>query len=166
MHIQLATTEDVPELVGLVNKAYRGEGGWTNESHLIGGPRTTVADIDELLREQGAVILTVWDDGGLAGCVYLKKAGDKLYLGMLSVSPVRQGGGIGRRLMAAAMEHARQQGCTAVRITVISLRDELIGWYERQGFRRTGEIEPFHAGDRFETLKQPLELAVLEKQVG
>ena len=68
--------------------------------------------------------------------------------------------------MAAAMEHARQQGCTAIRITVISVRDELIGWYQRQGFRRTGEIEPFHAGDNFGTLKQPLELAVLEKDAG
>jgi len=165
MHIRAAKADDIPDLVALVNRAYRREGGWTNESHLIGGPRTTVADVDELLREPGGVILTARDDDGLAGCVYLKKSGDKLYLGMLSVSPARQGGGIGKRLMVAAMEHARQQGCTAIRITVISLRDELIGWYERQGFRRTGEIEPFHAGDNFGTLKQPLELAVLEKEV-
>ena len=165
MHIRAAKADDIPDLVALVNRAYRREGGWTNESHLIGGPRTTVADVDELLREPGGVILTARDDDGLAGCVYLKKSGDKLYLGMLSVSPARQGGGIGKRLMVAAMEHARQQGCTAIRITVISLRDELIGWYQRQGFRRTGEIEPFHAGDNFGTLKQPLELAVLEKEV-
>ena len=165
MHIRAAKADDIPDLVALVNRAYRREGGWTNESHLIGGPRTTVADVDELLREPGGVILTARDDDGLAGCVYLKKSGDKLYLGMLSVSPARQGGGIGKRLMVAAMEHARQQGCTAIRITVISLRDELIGWYERQGFRRTGEIEPFHAGDNFGTLKRPLELAVLEKEV-
>lgn len=176
MDIRAATTEDIPALVDLVNSAYRGEAGWTNESHLIGGPRIRAADAEELLREPDGVVLTAWDNDGLAGCVYLQKAGekkvgewkagDKVYLGMLSVRPARQGGGIGKRLMAAGMEYARQQGCTAIRITVISVREELIAWYERQGFRRTGEMEPFHAGERFGTQKQALELAVLEKEVG
>lgn len=65
--------------------------------------------------------------------------------------------------MAAAMDYARERRCAAIRIGVISVRGELIAWYERQGFRRTGEAEPFHVGDRFGTVKQPLELAVLEK---
>lgn len=165
MHIRTATIEEIPELVDLVNRAYRGEGGWTNESHLIGGPRTGVADVEELMRDPSGVILTSWDGNELAGCVYLKTESPHLYLGMLSVSPTAQGAGIGKRLMAAGMEHARRQECTAVRITVISVREELIAWYERQGFRRTGEVLPFHAGDRFGTLKTPLELAVLEKEL-
>jgi ribosomal protein S18 acetylase RimI-like enzyme len=165
MKIRIARAEDIPGLVPLVNSAYRGEGGWTNESHLIGGPRTGAADLEELIREQRGVILTVWEKGELAGCVYLKKEEEKLYLGMLSVWPARQGMGVGKALMAAGMEHAREQGCKVVRITVISVRDELVAWYERQGFRRTGEVLPFHAGDRFGKQKQPLELAVLEREV-
>lgn len=99
------------------------------------------------------------------GCVYLKKEGEKLYLGMLSVWPAKQGAGIGKALVHAAVEYAMVHGCRAIRITVISAREELIAWYERHGFRRTGEVERFHAGDRFGTIKRPLELAVLEKEV-
>jgi ribosomal protein S18 acetylase RimI-like enzyme len=166
MNIRAATIEDVPKLVRLVNSAYRGadgQVGWTNEAHLIGGPRTGVSDVEELVEEPGGVILTSWIDGGLVGCVYLKTAKEKVYLGMLSVWPAMQGAGVGKTLMAAAAEYARGQGCEAIRITVISVRDELIAWYERHGFVRTGEVEPFHAGDRFGTQKQQLELAVLEK---
>jgi ribosomal protein S18 acetylase RimI-like enzyme len=175
MHIRAATKEDIQELVRLVNSAYRGEGGemgWTNEAHLIGGPRTSAADVEVMVREAGGVVLTGWGKeagqsgfGHLLGCVYLKVEGEKLYLGMLSVWPGMQGAGIGKRLMEAAAEYAGEHHCMAIRITVISVRDELIAWYERHGFRRTGEIEPFHAGDRFGTQKQRLELAVLEKVV-
>ena len=168
MQIRKATINDIPDLVPLVNSAYRGEDGqkgWTNEAHLIGGPRTKAEDVEELIREPGAVILTGWEAGGLVGCVYLKKEGEKLYLGMLSVWPMRQRSGVGKRLMDAAGPYARIHGCKVIRITVISVRVELIAWYERHGFHRTGESEPFHAGDRFGTVKQRLELAVLEKNI-
>lgn len=100
------------------------------------------------------------------GCVYLQLQVEKVYLGMLSVWPAKQGTGVGKALMAAAEEFAKLQDCAAIRITVISVRDELIAWYERHGFRRTGEAVPFHGGDRFGTVKQPLELAVLERVIG
>lgn len=163
-----ATTTDVAQLVQLVNSAYRGEGGhvgWTNEAHLIGGPRTTAADVEELIGKPDSTILTAWEEKELMGCVYLLREGELLYLGMLSVWPEKQGLGIGKHLMQAGENLARQHDCRAIRITVISVRDELIAWYERHGFRRTGEIEPFHAGDRFGTQMQPLELAVLEKEI-
>jgi ribosomal protein S18 acetylase RimI-like enzyme len=165
MEMRIATVEDIAGLVSLVNSAYRGEGGWTGESHLIAGPRTRAADVEELIRARGGVILTGWEEGELAGCVYLQKREEKLYLGMLSVWPAKQAAGVGKELMAAGMEYARQQGCMAIRIKVISVREELIAWYERQGFRRTGEAEPFHAGERFGMQKRPLELAVLERAI-
>jgi ribosomal protein S18 acetylase RimI-like enzyme len=165
MKIRIAEVEDIPGLVPLVNSAYRGEGGWTNESHLIGGPRTRAADLEELMRDPEGVILTGWEEGELAGCVYLQRQGEQLYLGLLSVWPARQGKGVGKALMAAGMAYARQQGCAVIRITVISVREELIAWYERHGFRRTGEVTPFHAGERFGAQKRPLELAVLERKV-
>jgi ribosomal protein S18 acetylase RimI-like enzyme len=165
MHIRLAIINDIPDVVRLVNSAYRGEGGWTGESHLIGGPRTSAADVEELMRDPAGVILSGWEDGELEGCVYLKKQEGNLYLGMLSVWPAKQGGGIGKALMAAGTEYARQQGCKRIRITVISVREELIAWYERHGFRRTGEMQAFHPGEKFGIQKQPLELAVLEREV-
>ncbi|HXD78177.1 MAG TPA: GNAT family N-acetyltransferase [Puia sp.] len=167
MLIRPAVVGEIPAIVTIVNAAYRAEGGekgWTSEAHLIGGPRTREADVGELMRGRG-LILTAWEGAEMVGCVYLLVEGDKLNLGMLSVRPALQGAGTGKFLMAAATEYAKQRQCKAIRITVISVRDELIAWYERHGFRRTGEIEPFHAGDRFGTQKQPLELAVLEREL-
>ena len=158
---------DIPALVLLVNSAYRGldgQQGWTNEAHLIGGPRTFAADLEELLQNPGATILKCTaPDGTILGCVYLQTQGDKLFLGLLSVLPSQQNAGTGKLFLAAADDYARLHHCTCIHITVISVRPELIAWYERHGYRRTGELEPFHAGDRFGTQKQKLELAVLEK---
>lgn len=165
MQLRVATAEDIPEIVRLVNNAYRSEGGWTGESHLIAGPRTGAEDVSDMIRKPGGDVLTVWEPDRLVGCVYVNKEGDKLYLGMLSVRTSMQGAGIGKELMLAATDYAKLHHCHVIRITVISVRAELIAWYERRGFRRTGEMEPFHHGDRFGTQKQALELAVLEKIV-
>lgn len=169
MHTIPATLSEVPELVALVNSAYRGEDGqhgWTNESHLVAGARTTPASLTELLHDPDAVILTCRDDKGiLTACVYLQKQGEKLYLGLLSVLPALQGAGIGKLLLAAALAHAEKLGCTRVRISVISLRHELIAWYERHGYQRTGETSPFHAGNKFGIQKQLFELVYLESPV-
>lgn len=32
-------------------------------------------------------------------------------------------------------------------MTVISVREDLIAWYERRGYRRTGRMSPFPYGD-------------------
>jgi ribosomal protein S18 acetylase RimI-like enzyme len=192
MTIIPATFADIPALVPLVNAAYRGEGqnrnaadgqdkkangqdqsqcedspkGWTSESHLINGSRTNAAGITELIQAPHSVMLKcIGEEGQLAGCVHLEKQEDKLYLGMLSVWPQMQGRGIGKHLLAAAADHAGKNNCDNIRITVISARPELIAWYERHGYQRTGEIQPFHAGEKFGIQKQRLELLVLEKAI-
>lgn len=169
MPITPAQPMDIPNLVQLVNSAYRGENGqkgWTNESHLVDGSRTNADSLAGLMQEPHSVILKYVDDEGVTGgCIYLQQQDDKLYFGMLSVWPLLQGSGIGKQLMAAAMDHARQHGCSVVGITVISVRHELIDWYERHGFQRTGETEPFHGGTEFGIQKQPFDLVLLEKRL-
>ena len=166
MSITCAMPADIPTLTKLVNSAYRGNGGWTNEAHLLEGARTDEKGIAELMEDEDAMVLKNTDqEDVLTGCVYLKKAGNILHLGMLSVSPDVQAKGIGKDLLGAALAYAREKDCTAIRITVISARTELIAWYERQGYVRTGEMEPFHAGEKFGIQKEPLELVVLERKV-
>ncbi|HTJ12771.1 MAG TPA: GNAT family N-acetyltransferase [Dinghuibacter sp.] len=156
MGIFLASGDEIELIVNLVNTAYRGEGaGWTNETHLLQGPRTDAAEVGRLLNE--GMILT-FVDGGLLGCVYLQPQADALYMGLLSVRPDRQGAGIGKKLMGAAVDFARERGYGRIRITVLSRRPELIAWYERHGYVRTGEALPFPWGDR-------LELIVLERAI-
>jgi ribosomal protein S18 acetylase RimI-like enzyme len=101
----------------------------------------------------------------LLGSVYLKEQAPDLYLGMLSVSPAHQAYGIGKQLMAAAEAHARRLGHSGLLISVISVRHELLAWYERHGFRRTGETVDFPRDTRFGIPKQELELLVLRKEL-
>jgi ribosomal protein S18 acetylase RimI-like enzyme len=166
--IARATMADVPVLVQLVNHAYRSEAsrqGWTTEADLLKGElRTDETTLSLALLEAGTVILkAVTGSGELVGCVYLQKREERLYLGMLAVAPNLQAAGIGKKLMTAAEQHAREQHCTAVFMTVISVRRELLAWYARRGFRDTSVREPMPVDPRFGIPTQPLEFAVLEK---
>jgi ribosomal protein S18 acetylase RimI-like enzyme len=104
-------------------------------------------------------------NGKLTGCVYLQKQEDKLYLGMLTVSPEMQGLGIGKRLLKAAEDYALEQNCQAIDMTVITIRTELINWYERHGYRKTGETKPFPSDPRYGIAKQLLEFYVMTKRL-
>lgn len=162
-----ATKEDVPQLVVLVNSAYRGDSskkGWTTEADLLGGIRTDEAAMMEMVTHTDAVILKYVIENEIAGCVYLKNQQPKLYLGMLTVKPDIQTQGIGKKLLAAAEDYAREKGFGCIVMTVISKRHELIAWYRKRGYLLTGEKKPFPANDpRFGIPKQELEFVVLEK---
>ena len=164
-----ATTADIPALAALVNDAYRGASSrqaWTTEVDLLDGPRTDETALYELLGAPGGgFLLAVGPGGQLVGGVYLQAQGPRLYLGTLAVAPAAQAHGLGRHLLEAAEAQARQQGCTHLKITVVSARTELLAWYERRGYGRTGTTEPFPAGTRFGRPRQPLTLVVLEKLV-
>jgi len=170
MTVTPATPNDLPQLLILINSAYRGDvskKGWTTEADLIGGEiRTDGLALEELINSDGAAFLKcINEKGNIEGCVYLHKKEDRLYLGMLSVSPSLQSRGTGKMLMAAAENHAKQFGCRAIFMRVISVRKELISWYEKLGYRKTGEREPFPDDNRYGTPTQPLEFLIMEKGI-
>jgi GNAT superfamily N-acetyltransferase len=162
-----ASQTDIPALHELVNSAYRGDSsrrGWTTEADLLDGIRTDETGLAAMLANAQATILKYEQDGQLIGCVYLEKKGDRLYLGMLTVSPDAQARGIGKQLMTAAEQLARDWHCRAMTMTVISQRHELIAFYERRGYRPTGQTEAFPMDDpRFGLPKQQLSFIVMEK---
>jgi len=169
MKITEVTLNDIPLLEKLINSAYRGESskkGWTTEADFIGGIRTDEDSLIEMIINPEAVILKYCDDDNrIQGCVYLEKKDKHMYLGMLTVSPVLQSKGIGKILMASAEEFARDRKCNEIVITVISIRHELIGWYERRGFLRTGEKKSFPSDMKFGIPRIPLELIVMKKKL-
>ena len=131
-----------------MNSAYRGETsrqGWTTEADYIEGQRTDAATLArDLAADPEARLLMLREAGELVGSVWLEPAGEAAwYLGMLTVRPDLQAGGVGRRLLAGAEDWVRQAGGTRVRMTVISIRDSLIAWYQRRGYLVTGERRPF-----------------------
>lgn len=167
--ITQALLADAAELDVLVNSAYRGDSsrqGWTTEADLLDGTRTDAKAIAEIIQKPGYTILKYVEGNHILGCVELHQDGARLYLGMLTVRPNLQGKGIGKQLMKAAEEEAIRLQCTSVYMTVISVRKELIEWYQRHGYQPTGERKPFAFNDpRFGQPKQPLEFIVLEKRL-
>jgi len=170
MPIAIASENDIPLLVALMDRAYRGEGskqGWTSEADLFSGTRRTDETVVyDLMQKPDAIFLKYVNEINIIeGCVFLHKKGYRLYLGMLSVSPTAQARGVGSQLLTAADEHARIINCSSIYMTVISIRTELIAWYERKGYIKTGQVVPFPAEERFGIPTQPLEMIVLEKGV-
>jgi ribosomal protein S18 acetylase RimI-like enzyme len=166
-----ATAADIPAVVALVESAYRGESGlrgWTTESHLLDGQRTDAQDVGEAIARPDSLVLLAEHDGALVACCHLEKQGDAAYFGMFAVDPTRQTGGVGKRVIAQAEQLARTRwGVERMRMTVIVQREELIAFYQRRGYARTGQIKPFPYGDerfgiprrddlRFEVLEKPL----------
>jgi GNAT superfamily N-acetyltransferase len=162
---------ELPDVVSLVNAAYRGDGakaGWTHEADYLVGQRIDLAMLTKDLETPGARVLG-WREAPraeLLGCVWLEPAGaDAWYLGMLTVRPDLQDRGLGRQILEAAEAHAADLGARRIRMTVVGVRDSLIAWYGRRGYAPTGERVPFPYHDaRFgEPLRDDLDFAVFEK---
>lgn len=170
MPIQKAGINDVDVLTALVNSAYRGEfaqKGWTTEANILDGIRIDKQMMTSYLEDPDATVLKYLDDDGrIIACVYLQvRKSNRLYLGMLTVSPLMQAGGIGRQLLEEAEVWAKILRCDTIFMTVITTRAELISWYERRGYKATGKKVPFPQDIRFGIPKQEIELEVYEKEV-
>ncbi|MET9413070.1 GNAT family N-acetyltransferase [Streptomyces klenkii] len=146
-----ATVDDVPVLVALVESAYRGDAsraGWTTEADLLDGQRTDPEGVEAVVTDPASRLLVVERDDRIVACCQLEHRGAHAYFGMFAVSPEAQGGGLGKTVIAEAERRVRAEwGATAMHMTVIKQRDELIAWYERRGYRRTGRMSPFPYGD-------------------
>lgn len=146
--IRPATLADLSALHAVIERAYRGDSarqGWTHEADLVSGTRTDLPTLQAIVADPKQELLTLFEGRGPLGCVNVAHRGGGLaYLGLLSIEPARQGNGLGRRLLAAAEDHARDAfGCASIEMTVLEQRRELIAYYERRGWRRTGERRPF-----------------------
>lgn len=177
--IRDADSADLEMLTALIQGAYRGDsarGGWTHEADLLGGQRIDAEMLSRLLADPAADLLVAMTpagagagEGAPAGCVHLKKQADgRVAIGLLTVRPDLQAQGLGRQLLCAAERRAAgTRGAAATVMFVIRQRAELIAYYERRGYRPTGETAPFPYGDARYGLPKRDDLAfvVLEKGV-
>ncbi|KOV57204.1 GNAT family N-acetyltransferase [Streptomyces sp. MMG1121] len=146
-----ADAADVDALVALIESAYRGDAsraGWTTEADILDGRRTDPEGVLEVIKSPDSRLLAVEQGGRIIACCQLEHRGAHAYFGMFAVSPTLQGAGLGKAVMAEAERWVREAwGVTEMHMTVISVRDDLIAWYERRGYRRTGRMSPFPYGD-------------------
>ncbi len=162
----LADKQDTPAMTVLINSAYRGE-GWTTEADLLEGRRTDVEEVLRLLADDNSMFILCTMDEALLASIHLQNTVEGVHVGMLAVNPKLQGRGIGKALLQAA-ETAAQQTWSANRfvMSVISCRHELIAFYERRGYRRTGIYKEFPVNPSLWTAKvADLQLTILEKVV-
>jgi len=151
LEFRAAGKSDVPDIVALVESAYRGDvsrQGWTTEADFLDGQRTDPIGVAELVGKAGNRILLAERDSKLLACCHLEKLDAACYFGMFAVNPTLQGSGVGKQMMNEAERIAAQEWeCTQMEMTVITIRHELIAWYERRGYRRSGVFKPFPYGD-------------------
>ncbi|TDD17431.1 GNAT family N-acetyltransferase [Nonomuraea diastatica] len=167
-----ARRSDVPALVDLVESAYRGErsrNGWTGEADLLQGQRVDATMVTEMIDDPSTTVIVAEADGVMVGCCQLERHDGHAYFGTFAVAPDLQGAGTGRALLAEAERLARDEwGAGELRMTVIVQREDLIAWYVRRGYVRTGELSPFPYGDeRFGVpLRDDLAFETLTKKLG
>jgi ribosomal protein S18 acetylase RimI-like enzyme len=145
--------KDLPRIVTLMNRAYRGMGtaSWSTQESYLSGDRITEDVLRADLLAKPCASLLKWEEpegGPLLGCVWIEPLNnDVWYLGSLAADPTRQNSGLGKALLSAAEQWVRERGGKRIRMTVVSIREALIAWYLRRGYHKTGESEPFPYGD-------------------
>jgi len=170
-----AEAGDLPEIVALVNSAYRGESsraGWTTEADLLDGQRTDVESLAAELKPHCRILCLREKTGGpILASVFLElfknEKGSGCYLGMLTVKPTSQTIGLGKYLLSAAEDFAKKAGAAWMTLGVIQLRETLIAWYERRGYHRTGATKPFPYGERRAGVpkRDNMHFVMFEKQI-
>ena len=138
MQLRVTTASDAEAITAVINSAFR-----KAESFLIDRDRITIEEVQSLLNK--GRFLVADDNGVLAGCVYVELRGERAYLGLLSVDPRRQNGGLGSMLMNAAEDYCAQFGCRFMDLRIVNVREELPSFYRRRGYVENG-TDPFTPG--------------------
>jgi ribosomal protein S18 acetylase RimI-like enzyme len=157
MNTRYAAAADVPELVRIINLAYR------VEDFFIDGDRTNAKDIQARLVVPGACFIVVDAPGekSLAGAVWVEAHGEKGHFAVLSVDPAFQGQGLARLMIDAVEDHCRRAGCTSLDLEVVDLREELPTFYAKFGFEPAGTA-PFPSAEK---LTRPAHLMLMTKRL-
>ena len=133
--LRRAELRDAQPILSLINAAFR-----IAEEFFVDGNRISIEGVHEHF-ESGEFLLAE-EEENLVGCVYLEQRGDHTYLGLLSVDPTIQRGGLGSQVLAGAEEYCRMRGSKFMDISVVSLREELLPFYSKRGYVETG-TSPF-----------------------
>lgn len=167
--LRSASAKDAGKIATLVNKAYRPsthDRGWTHEANLVSGQRTTEEQVLSLGCSRSS-ILVLCQDTEIVACIHVKCGENSADIGMLATNPNHQMQGLGKQILNCAERHVLEQfGITTFRMSVLSSRSELIAFYERRGYARTGEIAsyPVSAGIG-EPIVNGLQVEILVKQI-
>lgn len=166
---RIANEFDAKAIAEVVNRAYRpepGAAGWTHESDLVSGNRTSAIQVTETLAKLNSVILVGLKNSEIVACVHVEKEGGNSHIGMLAVNPAVQAVGAGKQMLTSAEKYATEVFCAEKFImVVVSSRSELISFYRRRGYQQVGTVMdyPLSAGVGIPK-NSALKIEVLEKR--
>ncbi|MDD4978418.1 MAG: GNAT family N-acetyltransferase [Gallionella sp.] len=166
-----ACKADASEITRLVNQAYRPKNrlaGWTHESDLVNGSRTNTGQIISILSRADSTIIIGLRSNLIIACIHLEKIGRDIHFGLFAVDPEYQGIGIGKEMLKLAENYVVERfGPKKIVMTVLSARHELINFYLRCGYRRTGNITDYPTDAGIGTPKIcEIKIETIEKQLG
>jgi len=139
-----ANVDDAEKLSLLINQAYRGLEGWTRETEIVEGERSSLEDVRSLIQTPDLHMLVATINGTIAACICIEEKENQAYIGSFAVNPSFQNQGLGKQVLSLAENYAvNQLGLKKFIMVVISQREELISFYERRGYRRTMEISEY-----------------------
>ena len=156
MKVRTATESDFHSILNLINAAFQVERFFKNQDRL------SAPDLESYF--QSGTFLVGEDKGKIVGCVYVELKGKRAYFGLLSIDPSRQKTGLGRRLVSAAEEFARETGAHFMDLRIIHLRTELSIVYSKLGYQVIGS-EPYPE-ERNHMLTQPVHFIRMRKELG
>ena len=164
---------DIPDVVDHVQAGYRGDKGWTHEFNLVDGQRVDESMLLDTLKSSASEIYLliyqlssppptnenpvlniihetcVLSGNNVIGCIQLDYCTDITHFGLFTVNPKLQNLGFGRWLLQKAEEFSVLRSIKRLGMSVLSVRGELIAWYERRGFKKTGITAKFPNDQRF-----------------
>lgn len=180
LSFRYAVQADVSPLVALIERAYRNPetaGSWASEAHLLKGPRTSNAEISELIAQPDSRFLIAERDGRILGCCLIQRLGattctsgdigkGSAYFGMFAIDPADHSTGLGKLMLAEAERRARELWrSSSMVMTVINLRDQLIEYYKRRGYTLTGATMPFPFSETSGEVTRDFHLVEMKKDL-
>jgi len=180
MSFRYAVEADVSPLVALIERAYRGPetaGSWVSESHLLKGPRTSNAEISELIAQSDSRFLIAERNGRILGCCLIQRLGTtecssadigkgSAYFGMFAIDPTDHSTGLGKQILAEAERRVRDLWrSSSMVMTVINVREQLIEYYKRRGYTLTGATMPFPFSETSGEVTRDFHLVEMKKDL-
>lgn len=178
LQFRIATPDDAARIQDLIQSSFRTEdtrARWTGSTELASQFHIGVDEVLANINKPECAVLVATDptDGAIVAsveCVRRRTTADHktnntddlARLSMLAVESTRQRSGLGRVVLTRAEDYCRREwGITRLGLNALSTREELISWYARCGFERTGETSAFPR-ERFPGIDLPEDLCFVE----
>lgn len=148
MTLRLARPQDVSPIIALESTAARVYAALEGYAWVVGLPAMSSEEVARAIADRG--VWVVVRDGTIVGAAVCFWHGEACHLRELNVHPRHARQGLGRQLVHAVLDGARERGCRRVALTTFSEVPFNGPWYERLGFRRVAEPKGWLAEERAE----------------